>query len=103
MSIHIVIVPDMKEGLRQESFAFPSARTGSLSDLDAGDRGRRLRLARERVGFTQALAADEIDVRPTTLVAIESGQRWVRMEELRALARSYGESVNALVRLPGRS
>ena len=98
MSIQIVTVPDMEEGFRQESLAFPSARTGSLSDLDAGDLGRRLRLARERVGFTQAQAADEIGIARTTLVAVESGQRRVRMEELRALARSYGESVNALTR-----
>ena len=60
--------------------------------------GRRLRLARERAGFTQAQAADEIDVGRATLVAIESGERRVRMEELRRLARSYGESVNALTR-----
>ena len=98
MSTQSVTVPDMKEDLRQKSFAFPSARTGALGDLDAGDLGRRLRLARERVGFTQAQAADEIEVARTTLVAIESGQRRVRMEELRALARSYGESVNALTR-----
>ena len=69
-----------------------------MNDFGAVDLGRRLRLARERVGFTQARAAGEIEVARTTLVAIESGQRRVRMEELRALAESYGESVNALTR-----
>lgn len=34
----------------------------------------------------------------TTLVAIESGRRRVRIDELRGLAWSYGESVNALAR-----
>ena len=69
-----------------------------MNDFDAVDLGRRLRLARERVGFTQAQVADQIEVARTTLVAIESGKRPVRMEELRALAQSYGESVNALTR-----
>lgn len=98
MSIEKVTLCDMKESLRQEAFAFPSARTGRLTDLDAADLGRRLRLARERAGLTQAQAADAIDVARTTLVAIESGKRRVRMEELRALAQSYAESVNALTR-----
>lgn len=69
-----------------------------MNDFDAVDLGRRLRLARERVGFTQAQAADEIEVARTTLVAIENGRRRVRMEELRRLAQSYGETVNALTR-----
>lgn len=50
--------------------------------------GRRLRLAREWAGFTRAQAADEIDVARTTLVAIESGRRRVRIDELRGLAWS---------------
>ena len=69
-----------------------------MNDFGAVNLGRRLRLARERVGFTQAQAADEIEVARTTLVAIESGKRQVRMGELRRLAQSYGESVNALTR-----
>ena len=69
-----------------------------MNDFDAVDLGRRLRLARERVGFTQAQAAEEIEVARTTLVAIENGRRRVRMEELRRLAQSYGETVNALTR-----
>ena len=69
-----------------------------MDSLGVAELGRRLRLARERAGFTQAQAAEEIDVGRTTLVAIESGERRVRMEELRRLAQSYGESVNALTR-----
>ena len=69
-----------------------------MNDLNAPDLGKRLRLARERTGVTQAQAAEEIGVARTTLVAIESGKRQVRMEELRRLAQSYGESVNALAR-----
>ena len=65
-----------------------------MNDLGAADLGKRLRLARERAGVTQAQAADQIEVARTTLVAIESGKRRVRMEELRRLAQSYGESVN---------
>ena len=69
-----------------------------MNGLSAPDLGKRLRLARERAGVTQAQAAEEIEIARTTLVAIESGKRRVRMEELRRLAHSYGESVNALVR-----
>ena len=69
-----------------------------MNDFGAVNLGRRLRLARERVGFTQAQAAGEIEVARTTLVAIESGKRQVRMGELRRLAESYGETVNALTR-----
>ena len=69
-----------------------------VHDLGAAGLGKRLRLARERVRLTQAQAANEIQVARTTLVAIESGKRPVRMEELRRLAESYGESVNVLAR-----
>ena len=69
-----------------------------MNHLSAVDLGKRLRVARERTGVTQAQAADEVEIARTTLVAIESGKRRVRMEELRRLAHSYGESVNALVR-----
>ena len=62
------------------------------------DLGKRLRLARERVGLTQAQAADAIGAARTTLVAIEAGKRQVCMDELRRLAETYRESVNALTR-----
>ena len=62
------------------------------------DVGRRLRIAREAAGMTQAHAAANINAARTTLVAIEKGQRTVRFAELRPLARLYGTSVNALLR-----
>lgn len=67
----------------------------SVSSADAGD---RLRLARSNANFTQQEAADMIAIARTTLVAIEMGQRRIRMNELRRLARLYGISVNALLR-----
>ena len=69
-----------------------------MNGVSVVDMGKRLRLARECAGITQAQAAGKIGVARTTLVAIESGKRQVRVEELRRLARSYGESVNALAR-----
>ncbi|MBK8454347.1 MAG: XRE family transcriptional regulator [Thiofilum sp.] len=60
--------------------------------------GERLRIARESLGITQANAADVIKVARTTLVAIEKGQRKVRLEELELLAKLYQTSINALVR-----
>ena len=68
-----------------------------VTSIAATELGRRLRLARERTGFTQARAAKEVDVARTTLAAMESGERRATIEELRALARCYGESVNMLV------
>ena len=69
-----------------------------MNDVSAANLGKRLRAARERTGATQAQAAEQIGIARTTLVAIESGKRQVRVDEIRLLARSYGESVNALVR-----
>ena len=66
--------------------------------LNPVDVGRRLRIARETAGMTQARAAASIEVARTTLVAMEKGQRIVRAAELLPLARLYGTSVNALLR-----
>src|SRR5260221_4487035 len=60
--------------------------------------GERLRIARENAKLTQEGAADAINVARTTLVAIEQGQRRLRMGELQKLAKTYGSSVNALLR-----
>lgn len=60
--------------------------------------GERLRVARDNAKLTQEEAAKVIDIARTTLVAIEQGQRRVRMSELQKLARAYGTSVNALLR-----
>lgn len=60
--------------------------------------GERLRMARETAKFTQSAAAEAIDVARTTIVAIEKGQRRVRMDELQKLATIYGTSANAILR-----
>jgi Zn-dependent peptidase ImmA (M78 family)/DNA-binding XRE family transcriptional regulator len=69
-----------------------------LNDISPLEIGELLRLAREGAGVKQSDAAGAIEVARTTLVAIEGGQRRVRMSELQRLARLYGTSVNALLR-----
>ena len=71
----------------------------SEEGLDPVEVGRRLRIARETAGMTQAYAATSIDVARTTLVAMEKGQRAARTAELLPLAKLYETSVNALLRL----
>jgi len=72
--------------------------TTPLDQMVPADVGERLRIAREGAGITQADAAASIDVARTTLVAIEQGQRRVRMNEVQQLSRLYRTSVNALLR-----
>ncbi len=60
--------------------------------------GERLRIAREAARATQADAAEAINVARTTLVAMEQGQRRVRIDELQKLALLYGVSVNEILR-----
>ena len=60
--------------------------------------GARLRIARESTKLTQASAAKAIDVARTTIIAIEQGQRRVRMAELQKLAAIYGTSANSILR-----
>src|SRR3546814_3403207 len=67
-------------------------------DISPQELGERLKLARETAGITQADAASEIEVARTTLVAMEKGERRVRIQELQKLASFYGTSVNALLR-----
>jgi Zn-dependent peptidase ImmA (M78 family)/transcriptional regulator with XRE-family HTH domain len=69
--------------------------TEKLSNLEIGE---RLRVARESEKFTQSEAAEAIDVARTTIVAIERGQRRVRMDELQKLASLYRTSANAILR-----
>ncbi len=66
-----------------------------LSDIQVGE---RLRIAREAAKLTQAAAADSILVARTTIVAIEKGQRRVRIDELQRLASLYHTSANAILR-----
>lgn len=72
--------------------------TTQLDDISPTQVGERLRIARESTEITQADAAASINVARTTLVAIEQGQRRVRMHELMHLARLYGTTINALLR-----
>lgn len=69
-----------------------------LDQIPAADVGERLRIAREAANVTQAAAALAIGVARTTIVAIEQGERRVRMNELQKLAKLYRTSVNALLR-----
>jgi len=70
----------------------------ALNELSAQEIGRRLRIARENADVRQDDAAQFIGVSRPTLVSIEKGVRRVRMQEIQALARHYGVSVNALLR-----
>jgi Zn-dependent peptidase ImmA (M78 family)/DNA-binding XRE family transcriptional regulator len=70
----------------------------SFSDLNPAEIGERLRLAREAAHINQANAAVAINVARTTLVAIEKGERRVKIDELQKLASLYGSSVNGLLR-----
>src|SRR6266498_3369463 len=69
-----------------------------LDQMPPSEVGERLRIAREAAKITQAEAAESINVARTTLIAIEQGQRRIRMSELLKLAKLYGTSVNALLR-----
>jgi len=69
-----------------------------LADFAPADLGERLRIAREGANLTQKDAADAINVARTTLVAIEQGQRRIRIDEIQRLAKLYKTSVNALLR-----
>jgi Zn-dependent peptidase ImmA (M78 family)/transcriptional regulator with XRE-family HTH domain len=69
-----------------------------LADFTPTDLGERLRIAREVAKLTQKQAADAINVARTTLVAIEQGQRRIRIDEIQRLAMRYKTSVNALLR-----
>lgn len=66
-----------------------------IPDVEVGE---RLRVARERVKLTQSDAAELIGAVRTTVVAIEKGQRRIRIDELQNLAKAYGTSANALLR-----
>lgn len=75
------------------------------NDLAAGadprELGARLREARKAAGLTQEIAADELGVARTTLLAIEKGERRIQPPELVRLAGVYRRSLNELLR-PGK-
>lgn len=70
----------------------------SVHHLTSEELGRRLRLAREKKGITQADAARLVNLSRTTLVAIEKGDRPVRDAELIALIDCYGITMNEMLR-----
>ena len=72
--------------------------TNVLEKTDPIQLGERLRAARSQAGFTQKDAADKLGMARTTLLALEKGQRRLRIEELRDVARVYNVSVNGLLR-----
>ena len=72
--------------------------TSLLDTMPPTEVGERLREARDRVKLKQADAAESVGLSRTTLVAIEQGQRRVRIDELRKLANLYRMSINELMR-----
>lgn len=68
-----------------------------------GDAGRtkemskRLRFAREIAGFSQAQVAEALGIHRPSVSEIEAGRRRVSAEELVALARLFGVSLEWLV------
>jgi Zn-dependent peptidase ImmA (M78 family) len=67
-------------------------------ELSQVELGERLRSARETANQTQDVAARAAGIARTTLVAIEKGQRAAKLKELQDLCKSYGVSVNSLLR-----
>ena len=67
-------------------------------ELSSEELGERLKTARETAGVTQDFASKAASVARTTLVSIEKGQRAAKFEEIQALSRCYGVSINALLR-----
>ncbi|OKO83754.1 ImmA/IrrE family metallo-endopeptidase [Bradyrhizobium sp. NAS96.2] len=72
--------------------------TSLLDTMPPVEVGERLRGARDRVKLKQAEAAESVGLSRTTLIAIEQGQRRVRIDELRKLANLYRTSINELMR-----
>ena len=60
--------------------------------------GRRLRITRESLGYTQAEIANFLGIARTTYVSIESGARPLRYEELKELAKIYDVAINSITR-----
>lgn len=69
-----------------------------LETMPPAEVGERLREARDRVNLKQIEAAEAVGLSRTTLVAIEQGQRRVRIDELRKLAQLYRMSINEIMR-----
>ena len=72
--------------------------TSILESLTPEIVGERLRAARDNAKLTQAAAAGEAGMARTTLVAIEKGQRPVKLDELQTLTSIYRTTINELLR-----
>ena len=70
----------------------------SIDNLHPSEVGKRLRIAREKMGLRQANVAEHMGLARTTLVAIEKGQRRAKIGEVQKLARHYNTTVNGLLR-----
>lgn len=68
-----------------------------LDDIDAALIGERLRVARTDARLKQEDAAKALSVSRPTLIAIEKGQRKVKLEELDQLAQLYKVPLNRLL------
>ena len=89
----------MARGPSHPGFPMGATRMTTVLDQTAPAAiGERLRVAREAADITQAAAAEAAGMARTTLLAIEKGQRRIRIDELQRLAQCYGISVNALFR-----
>ncbi len=72
--------------------------TNPLAKIDLVQMGERLRAVRSRAGLTQEAAAEKLKIARTTLLALEKGQRRMRIEELKSIAEVYGISTNEFFR-----
>ena len=70
---------------------------GALTSCNPVAVGRALRQARKNAKYTQEEAAAFIGVARTSIVAVENGQRRIRIEELAILAQKYDVDVQALL------
>jgi transcriptional regulator with XRE-family HTH domain len=70
---------------------------GALTSHNPVAIGRVLRDARKKAKFTQEEVAAWIGVARTTLLAIENGQRRIRIEELSILAQKYDIDIHDLL------
>lgn len=69
-----------------------------FNNLNPIELGERLRIARNNAGVTQEVAAQTIQIKRPTLVALEQGKRRVKPEELTKLANLYQVSCSSLLR-----
>jgi Zn-dependent peptidase ImmA (M78 family)/DNA-binding XRE family transcriptional regulator len=68
-----------------------------LDDIDATAIGERLRVARTDARIRQDDAAKALEISRPTIIAIEKGQRKVKLDELDTLAQLYRIPVNRLL------